>query len=103
MFRPPMGVRWFGLRAVQRKLGLQGVMWTQIARDWALNGAAVAERLRDEVAPGAILCFHDGRDLRHNPDIQSTLEALELLLPHWAGQGYEFVTVSELLWDKTKN
>jgi len=103
LFRPPFGARWFGLRAAQRKLGLQGVIWTEIARDWALDGPAVAERLRDKARSGAILCFHDGRELRHNPDIGSTLGALELLLPHWAAQGFEFVTVSELLWNKTNN
>lgn len=101
LFRPPLGVRWFGLRDVLKRLGLTGVMWTEIARDWTLDGAAVVHRLESRAVPGAILCFHDGRELRHNPDIGSTLEALELLLPRWAGAGYEFLTVSELLWQST--
>jgi peptidoglycan/xylan/chitin deacetylase (PgdA/CDA1 family) len=103
LFRTPFGARWFGLRDALRKLGLRAVSWTDIARDWALDGAAVARRLEPRAAPGAILCFHDGRELRHNPDIGSTLEALELLLPRWAGAGYEFLTVSELLWQSTIN
>jgi hypothetical protein len=37
----------------------------------------------------------------HNPDIAATIDALELLLPRWAGAGYEFLTVSELLWQST--
>ena len=51
--------------------------------------------------PAPFSAFHDGRELRHNPDIGATLEALELLLPRWAGAGYEFLTVSELLWPST--
>ena len=33
-FRAPFGVRWFGLREVQKRLGLLGVMWTAIGVDW---------------------------------------------------------------------
>jgi peptidoglycan/xylan/chitin deacetylase (PgdA/CDA1 family) len=89
------------LRETLKKLGLTGVMWTEIARDWTLDGAAVARRLELRAAPGAIFCFHDGRELMHNPDIAATIDALELLLPRWAGAGYEFLTVSELLWQST--
>ena len=42
LFRAPYGARWFGLRAAQKRLGLLGVMWTAIGRDWVLSGAAVA-------------------------------------------------------------
>ncbi len=101
LFRPTYGARWLGLREAQRKLGLTCVMWTVIARDWVLDGPSIADRLIRRTAPGAIFCFHDGRDLRHNPDIRPTLQALELLLPRWSAAGYEFLTVSELLWNKT--
>lgn len=103
LFRPTYGARWFGMRQAQEKLGLTCVMWTSIARDWVLDGPSIAERLVKRAAPGAIICFHDGRDLRHNPDIHATLQALELLLPRWSAAGYEFLTVSELLWNKTSN
>ncbi len=33
-FRAPYGVRWFGLRRAQERLGLTGVMWTLMGRDW---------------------------------------------------------------------
>jgi len=97
LFRPTYGTRWFGQREAQRELGLTCVMWTAIARDWVLDGPSVAARMGKRTRPGAILCFHDGRELRHNPDIRPTLQALELLLPRWVAAGYEFVTVSELL------
>jgi peptidoglycan/xylan/chitin deacetylase (PgdA/CDA1 family) len=103
LFRPTYGARWFGMREAQQKLGLTCVMWTAIARDWVLDGPSIAERMGKRTRPGAIFCFHDGRDLRHNPDIHATLQALELLLPRWSAAGYEFLTVSELLWNKTSN
>jgi peptidoglycan/xylan/chitin deacetylase (PgdA/CDA1 family) len=103
LFRPTYGARWFGMGEAQQKLGLTCVMWTAIARDWVLDGPSIAERMGKRTKPGAIFCFHDGRDLRHNPDIHATLQALELLLPRWSAAGYEFVTVSELLWNKTNN
>jgi peptidoglycan/xylan/chitin deacetylase (PgdA/CDA1 family) len=89
------------MREAQRKLGLTCVMWTAIARDWVLDGPGIAARLGKRTKPGAIFCLHDGRDLRHKPDIHATLRALELLLPRWSAAGYEFVTVSELLSRKT--
>lgn len=97
LFRPTYGARWFGMRKAQRELGLTGVMWTAIARDWVLDGPGIAAHVSKYTKPGAIFCFHDGRDLGHRPDIRPTLQALELLLPRWTAAGYEFLTVSELL------
>jgi peptidoglycan/xylan/chitin deacetylase (PgdA/CDA1 family) len=97
LFRAPYGVRWPGLGSIQRELGLVGVMWTSIGRDWTLGGAAVAARVLDGAVPGAILCLHDGRELARNPDIQNTLEAVQLFVPRLIDEGWEFVTVGELL------
>ena len=44
-FRAPFGVRWFGLREAQRRLGLAGVMWTVIGYDWSLKPEKVAGRI----------------------------------------------------------
>jgi peptidoglycan/xylan/chitin deacetylase (PgdA/CDA1 family) len=96
LFRPPFGARWFGLRDVLSAHNLTSVLWTVIARDWALQPSAIAERLLRHAAPGAVICLHDGRALLHNPDVRSTIEAMRRLLPVWRDQGYELVTVSEL-------
>jgi len=50
--RAPYGVRWFGFREVQRRLGLLGVMWSVIGRDWKLPAAAVAERVLSRACDG---------------------------------------------------
>jgi peptidoglycan-N-acetylglucosamine deacetylase len=100
LFRAPYGVRWFGLRAAQKRLGLTGVMWTAIGLDWKLPAAGVAARLSAAATRGAIFCLHDGRDLKPNPDIRATLEAVARLIPELKDRGYHFETVSEILCPK---
>ena len=97
LFRPPYGIRWPGLRGVQRRLGVTSVMWSVIGRDWALPAAAIAQRVLAAAEPGAIICLHDGRGLQANPDISATLEATDVIIAELADRGYEFRTVSDLL------
>jgi len=96
-FRAPYGVRWFGLREAQRRLGLNSVMWTVIGYDWSRTPDEVAGQMARRVSNGAILCLHDGRELRIRPEIGATVEALRRLIPEFLGRGYKFETVSRLL------
>jgi peptidoglycan-N-acetylglucosamine deacetylase len=96
-FRAPYGARWIGLRRVQRRLGLTGVMWTVIGYDWKLQAESVVERISRRVSNGAILCLHDGRALSAKPDIGVTVEALGRLVPALLQRGYRFETLSRLL------
>lgn len=96
-FRAPFGVRWFGLDAAQRRLDLTGVMWTVIGYDWTLKVEDVAARIAKGAANGAILCLHDGRELRRKPDASVTVEAVRRLAPLLLERGYQFETVSRLL------
>ena len=91
-----MKVRWFGLAAVQRRLGLTGAMWTVIGRDWRWPPARVRARLVEGASSGAILCLHDGRLLQPNPDIRSTIEAVKQTIPRLRDRGLEFVTLSQM-------
>ena len=97
LLRAPFGVRWFGFRATQRKLGLLGVMWTVIGRDWCDPPATVTARVLRNARNGGILCLHDGRELRVNPDVSSTIESVQTFVPRLLEQGYQFHTVSRLL------
>ena len=95
-FRAPYGVRWPGLRRAQDRLHLTGVMWTAIGRDWKWPASRVSRLLVGGGANGAILCLHDGRELRRSPDIRATLEAVESALPILKERGFAFETVSQL-------
>jgi peptidoglycan/xylan/chitin deacetylase (PgdA/CDA1 family) len=99
-FRAPYGVRWFGLRQAQQRLGLTGVMWTIIGRDWRLSAARIAERLLARASNGAIVCLHDGRAVQPAPDIRTTLEAVEYSIPRLQERGFEFLTLSQILCPK---
>jgi peptidoglycan/xylan/chitin deacetylase (PgdA/CDA1 family) len=101
-FRPPYGVRWFGLRGVQQKLRLTSVMWTAIGNDWRWKGPRVARLMIRRARNGAIFCLHDGRGIAEEPDIRSTLDAVEYFVPKLLDRGYDFETMSEILcWDKS--
>jgi peptidoglycan/xylan/chitin deacetylase (PgdA/CDA1 family) len=101
LFRAPYGARWFGMRRAQRELGLTGVMWTAIARDWKLPADAIVQRLLRYAQNGAIFCLHDGRGVAPRPDIRPTIEALSRLIPELSAKGYCFETVSQILCPTT--
>ena len=101
LLRAPYGVRWFGFREMQAKLHVQGVMWTVIGLDWKLPAAAIADRVLARVRDGGIICLHDGRGMRPEPDVTATLEAVRRIVPALQGAGYHFETVSQLLCPTT--
>lgn len=97
LLRPPYGLRWFGLRAAYRELGLREVMWTVIGRDWELPSVAITDLVLRHASAGGIICLHDGRETQPNPDISQTLDAVRLIVPALRDRGYTFETVSDLL------
>lgn len=97
LFRAPYGLRWYGLRSAQKRLGLLGVMWTVIGHDWEWPGQRVAEYVLRRAAPGGIFCLHDGRDIQPRSDVSEMLSAVRRIVPILQDQGYSFETVSQLL------
>jgi peptidoglycan/xylan/chitin deacetylase (PgdA/CDA1 family) len=97
LMRAPFGVRWFGYRAMQEKLGLLGVMWTVLGLDWKLPARAICDRVLRAAGNGSIVCLHDGRACTASPDVQNSLEAVKRILPALLEQGYHFETVSQIL------
>ena len=97
LFRAPYGVRWFGLRSAQERLGLLGVMWGTIGRDWKWPSERVAKRFIERAGNGHIFCLHDGRTTEPSPDIATTLAAVEAMIPAMKERGLQFETVSQIL------
>jgi peptidoglycan/xylan/chitin deacetylase (PgdA/CDA1 family) len=97
LLRAPFGVRWFGFRDMQKRLGLRGVMWTVAGLDWKLPAEAIAHRIFSRTADGGIVCLHDGRGTLKDPDVGPTIEAVRRILPGLLEKGYHFETVSQLL------
>lgn len=101
LFRCPYGVPGIGLRRALAQHGLTKTGWTVIGNDWKLRAPEIASRVLESLTPGANICLHDGRDRNPEPDIRETIEAVHVLVPAILDRGYEFVTLSELLWPKT--
>jgi peptidoglycan/xylan/chitin deacetylase (PgdA/CDA1 family) len=97
LLRAPYGVRWFGFRRAQARLGLLGVMWTVIGYDWKLTVDGIVARVLGGLGNGAIICLHDGRELRAGPDVRPTVAAVRRLIPAIRERGYELETVSQML------
>jgi len=96
-FRAPYGVRWFGVGQAQSLLGLHGVMWTVIGRDWRWPAERISSRVIANAANGAIVCLHDGRGLQSAPDIAATIEAVEYTIPRLQERGFSFLTLTQIL------
>lgn len=97
LLRPPYGLRWTGMRDVQIRLSLLGVLWTVIGNDWKWHADRIAARVIEGVSPGGIVCLHDGRGVQPKPDIRETIAAVKEIVPALKSKGYRFETVSDLL------
>ena len=97
LFRAPFGGRWFGMRRVQQRLGLMGVMWTRIGNDWTWPPDRVVSHLLAGAENGAIFCLHDGHNAGPRADINSTIETVRRLLAEIPKRGFRLEPVSKWL------
>ena len=91
LYRPPSGYFTHRDRSIARALGSEMVLWTFDSHDgFAEDSEETVWRLmKQKSAPGVIILMHIYG--------QHTLPILDRYLPMMQEQGYEFVTVSELL------
>ncbi|MBV8082678.1 MAG: polysaccharide deacetylase family protein [Candidatus Eremiobacteraeota bacterium] len=98
LFRPPFGARDYAVIQVARSLGYQVIMWSvPLARDWeSPPPQVIADRITRHISDGAIFVLHDGNKGRAG-DRSATVEATKLIVTQLRAQGYQFVTVSQLI------
>ena len=80
----------------------EAIQWSVDSLDWMNPGVTtITERVSKKVHPGAIILMHA------SDTCKQTVEALPQVIKELKSQGYEFVTVSELMklqkQDKTKD
>jgi len=93
MFRPPYGYVDKKVIKIAKKLGLAIVNWSVDPNDWKIRDAgAVYTYIMNEIKDGDIILCHD--------IYKSTAEATSHLVPELIKQGYQLITVSELLMYK---
>jgi polysaccharide deacetylase family sporulation protein PdaB len=94
LFRPPEGVCNTAISTLSADLGYHVILWNIDTRDWAhTSSEKIIAHVKRNVKSGDILLFHD-YIAKNSP----TPAALEVLIPHLLSEGYQFVTVSELLF-----
>ena len=101
LFRPPYGVRWFGLFPALRERGLTDVQWSDTGYDWIVrySPAEIARLTLAALKPGSIILLHDGREPRApgTVDASTTVAALPAILEGARAAGFEFVPVDRFL------
>lgn len=96
--RPPHGFKdWQVLQAMQ-SAGLQAVNWSIIPRDWTNPGVTqIVSRVCSSAEPGAIVLLHDGDSPKQTAPREQTVAATEQIIDRLRAEGYEFVTIEELV------
>ncbi|MBM7542240.1 polysaccharide deacetylase family protein [Amphibacillus cookii] len=86
-FRPPFGER---NANVDQLVGMPSILWTIDTRDWdTRNPESIFQIVKNNANNGQIVLMHDIYD--------TTVEALDLILKYLTLEGYQFVTISELI------
>ncbi|BBB90806.1 MAG TPA: polysaccharide deacetylase family protein [Methylomusa anaerophila] len=92
LFRPPEGAYNDKIVALLREKGYTTILWSVDAGDWRRPPAGqVVKNVMDAIAPGTIILMHDGQ-----PALP-TAQALREIIDRLREQGYQIVTVGELL------
>jgi len=94
VMRPPYLDYNLEVHAITAKLGYPVIgALNGEAKDWGMPGVEhILDSSRKHVGCGSILLFHDGFD-----DRSQTIEAVRILTKELIEEGYQLVTVSELL------
>ncbi|HEY3416089.1 MAG TPA: polysaccharide deacetylase family protein [Armatimonadota bacterium] len=90
LFRPPGGDYDQGVAEAAEALGYTIVLWTDDPGDYAQPGdKVIASRILAHIHPGGIILIHDG--------IQQTIDVLPQILTYLQKQGYQFVTIDQMM------
>lgn len=98
LFRPPFGGRRPATLRIARELGLVPIMWNVTGYDWnAPPAATIEQKVASQMRGGDVVLLHDGGHKAMGADRGQTVLATESLIRRYREQGYEFVTVKEML------
>jgi peptidoglycan/xylan/chitin deacetylase (PgdA/CDA1 family) len=98
LFRPPFGGRRPGTFAAVRAQGMMPIMWSVTCYDWSAKSAdTIEQRATKQIRGGDIILLHDGSHVKMSAFRGHTVEATDRLIRRYKGEGYEFVTVPEMM------
>ena len=88
--RPPYGACNDDVKSVGKTLGVSFINWSVDTLDWKTKDAkAVHDEIMKNASDGAIILCHDLH--------KTTVDAMETVIPELIAQGYQLVTVSQLM------
>jgi peptidoglycan/xylan/chitin deacetylase (PgdA/CDA1 family) len=97
-FRPPFGGRRPAVLRAAAHAGMKTIMWRASAFDWELPSAeAIVAKVVSQVRGGEVILMHDGSHRGMGWDRSRTAAAADELIRRYAGEGYRFVTVGEMM------
>ena len=77
----------------EKGMGYRSVLWSLDTRDWCMpKSDTIASKIEENAVSGDIILFHDLNDKR-----LPTPDALKRILPYLKENGYEFVTITEMI------
>jgi peptidoglycan/xylan/chitin deacetylase (PgdA/CDA1 family) len=98
LFRPPFGGRRPHTLRIARALGLEPIMWNVTSWDWKTPPAAkIVQTCTGQMCGGDVILMHDGSHIAMGADRWQTVIATHLLIERGKTDGYEFVTVPEMM------
>lgn len=93
VFRPPGGFYDEASLKVLEEMGYRSVLWSLDTKDWCMpKSDTIASKIEETAVSGDIILFHDLNDKR-----LPTPDALKRILPYLKENGYEFVTITEMI------
>lgn len=104
LFRPPFGGRRPGTLQTARSLGLEPVMWNVTGWDWRGKPAEYIEhKINRQIHGGDVILFHDGSHAALGADRVQTVVATDRLIAHYKSEGFQFVTVPQMMQEDSGN
>jgi len=98
LFRPPFGGRRPAVLRIARRMGLEPIMWNVTGYDWNPTSPEQIERkVVSQVRGGNVILLHDGGHRDFGADRSCTVAATDRLIPRFKSEGYEFVTIPEMM------
>ncbi len=98
LFRPPFGGRRPAVLRIARHMGLKPIMWNVTGYDWnAPSVEHIQRKVASQVRGGDVILLHDGGHRSFGADRSYTVTATDRLISRYKSEGYEFVTVPEMM------
>ncbi len=98
LFRPPFGARRPAVLRIARQMGLEPIMWNVTGYDWSAPSVEhIEQKVTSKVRGGDVILLHDGRHRAFGTDRSYTVMATDRLITRYKSEGYEFVTIAEMM------